>query len=244
MEGTGIPDDRAVVCRTRCERGDQMRDLLPGGNVLSHAHSSTPRSATSRLGWSTVILRSTRTSGAPVRIVVLRPYPEALGPRWLLPVRLPGARRSAVRLPPGVARLVRGRLLLAIPSGPSEVPRMFIVGRRRSKKEDDWDVPEFRMMYPLQDIHIPDAPGPKVFEKTALTDDELAAAVEDSPLLRFCEAQERSGLRRPPLALSVGHLALLLSRRATRRACVPARGTASCGPWDGSEARRSHRRNI
>jgi hypothetical protein len=89
---------------------------------------------------------------------------------------------------------------------------VFIVGRRRAKQRaDDWDVPNFRMTYPLADILIPDAPGPKLFEKTALTDDELAAAVEDSPLLRLCEAQERTLMRRPPLALSVGHLALLLS---------------------------------
>jgi hypothetical protein len=89
---------------------------------------------------------------------------------------------------------------------------VFIVGRRRAKqRDDDWDIPNFRMSCPLSDILIPDAPGPKVFEKTALTEDELGAAVEDSPLLRLCGAQESTLLRRPPLALSVGHLALLLS---------------------------------
>jgi hypothetical protein len=50
-----------------------------------------------------------------------------------------------------------------------------------------------------------------VFEKTALTDPELVAAVESSPLYRFLAPQDAVGLRRPPLALSVGHLALLLS---------------------------------
>lgn len=88
---------------------------------------------------------------------------------------------------------------------------VFIVGRRRPVWDRVPDIPNFRMSCPLSDILIPDAHGPKVFEKTALTDDELAAAVENSPLLRFCDAQEAPGMRRPPLALSVGHLALLLS---------------------------------
>ena len=88
---------------------------------------------------------------------------------------------------------------------------VFILGRKKPVWNREPYFGSFRCDTPKADMVIPSSPGPRVFEKTALTDPELVAAVEGSPLYRFLAPQRAQGMARPPLALSVGHLALLLS---------------------------------
>ena len=58
---------------------------------------------------------------------------------------------------------------------------------------------------------LPPAKGPSRFDKTQLTDEEIVEMLDQSPLNTFLEARTARALPRPPLALGVGHLALLLS---------------------------------
>jgi len=60
-------------------------------------------------------------------------------------------------------------------------------------------------------FRLPPAKGPSRFDKTQLTDEEIVDLLEHSPLNTFLEARTARALPRPPLALGVGHLALLLS---------------------------------
>jgi Uncharacterised methyltransferase family (DUF6094) len=53
--------------------------------------------------------------------------------------------------------------------------------------------------------------GPRTFTKTAMTPNEMAIALESSPLQRHLAPPEPVPLCRPPLPLSKGHTAVLLS---------------------------------
>src|SRR5262249_52134753 len=57
---------------------------------------------------------------------------------------------------------------------------------------------------------LPFSTGPKRFEKTALTDEELERELARSPLYAALEQRVLSPLKRPPLSLNKGHTSLLL----------------------------------
>jgi hypothetical protein len=57
---------------------------------------------------------------------------------------------------------------------------------------------------------IPWSTGPWRFEKTALTDEELADRLQESPLYQRLQAKAFRPLKRPPLSLNKGHTSLLL----------------------------------
>lgn len=74
---------------------------------------------------------------------------------------------------------------------------------------------------------VPAARGPSKFEKTELTELEIEEHVAGSPLLTRLQTPVVAPIKRPPLALQTGHLALLLS-------CGQLDGTVY--PKDGSES--------
>ena len=57
---------------------------------------------------------------------------------------------------------------------------------------------------------LPFSPGPKRFEKTALTDEELEYELARSPLYEALRQRVLSPIKRPPLSLNKGHTSLLL----------------------------------
>jgi hypothetical protein len=57
---------------------------------------------------------------------------------------------------------------------------------------------------------LPSSPGPKRFQKTALTDEELERELARSPLYEALRQRVLSPLKRPPLSLNKGHTSLLL----------------------------------
>jgi hypothetical protein len=59
--------------------------------------------------------------------------------------------------------------------------------------------------------HIPPGRGPTVFKKVEPTEEELSAALAASPLRSRWTAPEPVAVPSPPLALGVGHVALLLA---------------------------------
>jgi hypothetical protein len=59
--------------------------------------------------------------------------------------------------------------------------------------------------------HIPESSGPKRWQKTQLTQDEIEAMLSRSPLNRLLEPPPRRVLPRPPLPVNKGHLSLLLA---------------------------------
>jgi hypothetical protein len=59
--------------------------------------------------------------------------------------------------------------------------------------------------------HIPPGNGPKVFEKTEPTEPELQRMLAESPLRSHLKAPVATAVPSPPLALAIGHVALLLA---------------------------------
>ena len=57
---------------------------------------------------------------------------------------------------------------------------------------------------------LPFSPGPKRFQKTALTDEELEYELARSPLYEALRQRVLSPIKRPPLSLNKGHTSLLL----------------------------------
>src|SRR5262249_7280646 len=57
---------------------------------------------------------------------------------------------------------------------------------------------------------LPFSPGPKRFQKTALTDEELERELARSPLYEALRQRVLSPIKRPPLSLNKGHTSLLL----------------------------------
>jgi hypothetical protein len=62
----------------------------------------------------------------------------------------------------------------------------------------------------LDTWELPLSPGPKLFEKTALTDEELERELARSPLYDALRQRNLSPIKRPPLSLNRGHTSLLL----------------------------------
>lgn len=62
---------------------------------------------------------------------------------------------------------------------------------------------------------------PKTWEKTRLTDDEVGAALDRSPLQRFLRPPPPLALARPPLPPKKGHMAVLLSAGHLNGAVFP-----------------------
>jgi Uncharacterised methyltransferase family (DUF6094) len=62
----------------------------------------------------------------------------------------------------------------------------------------------------LEVWELPFSPGPKRFEKTALTEEELEFELAHSPLYDSLRRRTLSPLKRPPLSLNKGHTSLLL----------------------------------
>jgi hypothetical protein len=59
--------------------------------------------------------------------------------------------------------------------------------------------------------HVPESSGPKRWQKTQLTEEEVEALLARSPLNRLLEPPPRRTLARPPLPVNKGHLSLLLA---------------------------------
>jgi hypothetical protein len=62
----------------------------------------------------------------------------------------------------------------------------------------------------LDTWELPHSPGPKRFEKTALTEEELERELARSPLYDALRQRTFAPLKRPPLSLNKGHTSLLL----------------------------------
>lgn len=72
----------------------------------------------------------------------------------------------------------------------------------------------------------PKAPGPKVWAKAGLTDEELVERMESSPIMRHISVPPVTEVPNPPLALNRGHIALLLATGMLDGVIRPTDGTS------------------
>jgi hypothetical protein len=88
-----------------------------------------------------------------------------------------------------------------------------VIGIKRAKMESYWDRTDhdvFRDSPTFYDIPAGNGPGTR-FVKIAMTDEELEAALEHSPLNDMLKPPVVGHVDSPPLELATGHLALLLA---------------------------------
>jgi hypothetical protein len=90
------------------------------------------------------------------------------------------------------------------------IDRLARLGEAQFHRWDDgW--PDARSRKTDIDVwELPFSPGPKRFEKTALTDEELERELARSPLYEALRQRVLSPIKRPPLSLNKGHTSLLL----------------------------------
>jgi predicted RNA methylase len=89
-----------------------------------------------------------------------------------------------------------------------------LFGHKRAKPHADrWRSSSWESVQAPADFvyQIPAAPGPRIFLKTDPTERELEEMLSHSPLRAHLAAPAAVGLPSPPLALGIGHVALLLA---------------------------------
>jgi hypothetical protein len=91
---------------------------------------------------------------------------------------------------------------------------VIVFGHKRSKLRADrwgsssWDMVQAPAGFLYQ---IPPGPGPRLFQKVEPTEPELQQMLAGSPLRSHLTAPAEAPLPSPPLALGIGHIALLLA---------------------------------
>lgn len=106
--------------------------------------------------------------------------------------------------------------VLPFPSSVRRFNEVVVMGRKRRvlvKAPRVGDRPPLPQLKPRtsERYQLLPNPGPKLFVKAGLTDVEVARALDRSPLRRLFGPPEPARLQRPPLPLSKGHQAVLLS---------------------------------
>jgi hypothetical protein len=92
-----------------------------------------------------------------------------------------------------------------------------VFGHKRTRPAaEDWESSyrrSWRAVEAPKDFryHIPPGNGPRVFQKTEPTETELREMLANSPLRTHLAGPPQSSLPAPPLALGIGHVALLLA---------------------------------
>jgi len=193
-------------------RGNEARKNLPGATILAPCsfHHTKMSSGAFSFAFTNSPFDDSLDSGR-VELAFFAQIPAMLVPGGLCLFVCPENVASRYDFRKAWAVYFEDVASWPFPAGHRKFNEVFILGRKRATRDMDPYVPSFYQRRPQTDMIVPSSIGPRVFEKTALTDPELVAAVESSPLYRFLAPQKAQELRRPPLALSVGHLALLLS---------------------------------
>jgi len=85
--------------------------------------------------------------------------------------------------------------------------------KRRRPQADRWSSPSWEAMQAPQGFvyQIPTGSGPRVFQKVQPTESELTDMLARSPLRSHLTSLPEVALPSPPLALGIGHVALLLA---------------------------------
>lgn len=209
--GLGIPNENVYGVELDIGRGDEFRKNLPGATCLSPCSFHHTKISSGAFGLLYCNSPFDDGDSARVELQFFARIPALLVPGGVCLFVCPEHVACRYDFRKAWSIWFEDVACWRFPAGHRRFQEVFVLGRRREKPERDSFTPSFACHFPESDMVIPSSTGPRVFEKTALTDDELVAAVDHSPLYRFLAPQRAQELARPPLALSVGHLALLLS---------------------------------
>jgi hypothetical protein len=105
-------------------------------------------------------------------------------------------------------------LIVPFPEGHRPYNEMVVFGHKRARlKADEWGSSSWEAVQapPGYLYRIPAGPGPRIFQKVEPTEPELQQMLAQSPLRSHLTAPTEAPLPSPPLALGIGHVALLLA---------------------------------
>jgi len=104
--------------------------------------------------------------------------------------------------------------IVAFPKGHRPFNEVIVFGTKRAKrKAEEWGSASWEAMQAPRGFlyRIPAGTGPRNFQKVEPTEPELRRMLAGSPLRSHLTAPPIAPLPSPPLALSIGHIALLLA---------------------------------
>jgi hypothetical protein len=105
-------------------------------------------------------------------------------------------------------------LIVAFPEPHRQFNEVIVFGHKRHKlRADRWDSPSWKAVQAPAGFsyQVPTGSGPRIFKKVEPTEPELQDMLAQSPLRLHLTAPAETPLPSPPLALGVGHVALLLA---------------------------------
>lgn len=196
-------------------RAEAVRGLLPGAQVLAPASffgcRATPNS------FSFIWLNPPFDDGSRVEDQFLRRATDWLTPGGVMalvcPENVVGDYSDARR---HFTTYYENCTILQFPEKYRPFREVVVLGHKRARPEADsvrsgwrpWESVEAPKHFCY---HIPPGNGPRVFQKVEPTDPELQRMLAQSPLRAHLAVPPTAPLPSPPLALGIGHVALLLA---------------------------------
>lgn len=206
LTGLGLSNERAWAIELEKARGETVRANLPGAQVLAPASFFGCRIQRESL--------SLVYCNPPFSIKWLEKCTGLLCPYGVLCFVIPENFTYEFTCREHMATHYDHITVLAWPEEFRHHHEIFLlaVKRKTPLERVDWRSWDQAKANPGYTYHVPPAPGPgEHFVKTELTDAEVEELLEASPLNRHMEVPPIIALPRPPLALSTGHVALLLA---------------------------------
>ena len=105
-------------------------------------------------------------------------------------------------------------MIVPFPAQHRNFNEVIVFGVKRTRPHiERWSSPSWESVQAPADFiyHLPSGPGPRIFKKVEPTEPELQRMLSGSPLRSHLKVLPNHPLPSPPLALGIGHVALLLA---------------------------------
>lgn len=215
-QGLGMKDDRCWLIELDVARGEQCKERMPGASVLSPCSflSSKIKPWCFSLVYCNPPFDDSAAAGKRVEEIFLSRCLDFVAENGILVFVCPETVVQRISFKDTLLRDFGEIAVMPWPTSVRKYQEVFVIARRRSEILAGEDKPTWKAelerrtsIYP-----VPAANGPgKRFLKADHTDEELLTVLDKSPLKDHLRIVPDYRLPSPPLALGVGHLALLLS---------------------------------
>jgi hypothetical protein len=209
-QSLGCPQTNLYAVELDEARGAMIRQRLPDANVLSPASifGVACSLASFSLAWVNPPFDN-ELGGGRVETSFLNRVTPWIRPGGILAFVCPENVADRYDVRHDLSQWYESVLTLAIPESVRKYREVVVLGVRRKT------IGTYGSTHRCEDqnhvFDIPAGDNPVRFQKVELTDQELAKALASSPLRRHLTLVPPQALPRPPLALGVGHIALLLA---------------------------------
>lgn len=215
--GLGVPCEQVWAVELDAARGEACRQNLPGANILAPCSflQTAIRGGCYSALYANPPFDDSAAAGKRVEELFLSQLGPLLADEGVLVFVCPEPITQRPKFRELMLRDFGDITLVPWPDEVRHYQEVFALARKSGftmQGDRDWRR-ELRRGQNLGGRYpLPTAKGPGArFRKTGFTDEELLGLLEASPLTNHLRVAPDYRLLRPPLALSVGHLALLLS---------------------------------